>query len=218
MPEVIFNGPTGRLEGYYHQSNIPGAPLAVIMHPHPHMGGNMRNRIAITLAKTFIEMGFSVLRYNSRGVGKSQGRYNGGIGEISDAASALDWIQSMNPDSVETWVAGYSFGAFVAMQLLMRRPGIDGWISIAPPANDYDFSFLAPCPCSGLMIAGGRDTLAPEPGIRKVVDKLNTQKNVQVDYRIFAGADHLFASYVSQITEAVEDHVVRSRKEKQNFL
>ena len=93
------------------------------------------------------------------------------------------------------------------MQLLMRRPEISGWVSVAPPANHYDFGFLAPCPCGGLMIHGDADELVPEPAVRKLVDKLNTQKGVHVDYRVFAGADHVFANHADAVAEAVEDHV-----------
>jgi alpha/beta superfamily hydrolase len=103
------------------------------------------------------------------------------------------------------WIAGYSFGAFIGMQLLMRRPEISGWVSVAPPANHYDFGFLAPCPCGGLMLHGDTDELVPEPAVRKLVDKLNTQKNVHVDYRVFAGADHVFAEHADAVSEAVED-------------
>ncbi|GBR11372.1 alpha/beta hydrolase [Gluconobacter frateurii] len=214
MPEVMFAGPDGRLEGRYHHSSEPNAPLALVLHPHPLHGGTMNNRITYTMYRHFEKMGFSVMRYNSRGVGRSQGRYDGGIGEISDAAAALDWMQMVNPNSSELWIAGYSFGAFVGMQLLMRRPEISGWISVAPPANDYDFGFLAPCPCGGLMIAGGKDEMAPEPGIRKLVDKLNTQKNVTVDYRIFDDADHIFAKQADRVGEALEDHVMTMRGRK----
>ena len=69
-------------------------------------------------------------------------------------------------------------GAFIGMQLLMRRPEISGWVSVAPPANHYDFGSLAPCPCGGLMLHGDADELVPEGAVRKLVDKLNTQKGV----------------------------------------
>jgi len=105
MPEVIFPGPDGRLEGRY----------------HPHYA--------------FYNMGFTVLRFNFRGVGRSQGEYDQGVGELSDAASALDYLQAMNPNAKHCWVAGFSFGAWIGMQLLMRRPEISGFISAAPPAN-----------------------------------------------------------------------------------
>jgi len=93
------------------------------------------------------------------------------------------------------------------MQLLMRRPEISGWISVAPPANHYDFGFLAPCPCGGLMLHGDADELVPEASVRKLVDKLNTQKGVSVDYRIVPGADHVFALHADAVADAVEDYV-----------
>jgi alpha/beta superfamily hydrolase len=87
----------------------------------------------------------------------------------------------------------------------MRRPEISGWVSVAPPANHYDFGFLAPCPCGGLMIHGDTDELVPEIAVRKLVDKLNTQKGVSVDYRIFEGADHVFAEHSEKVSEAIDD-------------
>lgn len=207
MPEVTFAGPEGRLEGRYHHAKERGAPLALVLHPHPLHGGTMNNRIAFTLYQAFQRLGFSAMRFNFRGVGRSQGRYDGGMGEINDAAAALDWMQSLNPGHGGLWVAGYSFGAFVGMQLLMRRPEICGWISVAPPAAHYDFGFLAPCPCGGLMLHGDTDELVPEPTVRKLVDKLNTQKGVAVDYRLIAGADHVFANHSETIGDSVFDYV-----------
>lgn len=150
MPEVIFPGPEGRLEGRYHPQKEKDAPIAIVLHPHPQFGGTMNNKVVYNLHYAFFNMGFTVLRFNFRGVGRSQGEYDQGVGELSDAASALDYLQSMNTNSKHCWVAGFSFGAWIGMQLLMRRPEITGFISVAPPANMYDFSFLAPCPSSGL--------------------------------------------------------------------
>ena len=125
----------------------------------------MNNKIVQLLYKDFVRRGFATLRFNFRGVGKSQGTFDNGIGELSDAASALDWVQQIHPEAETTWVAGVSFGAWIGMQLLMRRPEIRGFISIAPPANMYDFSFLAPCPSSGIIIQGEADeVVTPERG------------------------------------------------------
>jgi alpha/beta superfamily hydrolase len=108
------------------------------------------------------------------------------------------------------WVAGYSFGAYVGMQLLMRRPEMGGFVSIAAPASHYDFGFLAPCPCSGLILHGQEDELVPESSVRKLVDKLNTQKGVTIDYRLLPGAGHVFTPpQTEQVADATEDHVVR---------
>ena len=157
MPEVIFNGPAGRIEGRYHPAKERNAPVAIVLHPHPQFGGTMNNPIVHALYYVFVRRNFSVLRFNFRGVGRSQGLFDSGQGELSDAAAALDWLQGFNRDARTCWIAGFSFGAWISMQLLMRRPEIDGFISVAPPANLYDFSFLAPCPSSGLIIHGDRD-------------------------------------------------------------
>ena len=178
----------------------------------------MNNRITYSIYQAFQKLGCSVMRFNFRGVGRSQGRYDGGIGEIGDAASALDWMQAVNPGHGGLWIAGYSFGAFIGMQLLMRRPEISGWVSVAPPANHYDFGFLAPCPCGGLMLHGDVDELVPEPAVRKLVDKLNTQKNVHVDYRVVSGADHVFASHSETVADAVEDFCGKAIARKQMAL
>ena len=161
MPEVIFAGPAGRLEGRYQPAKQKNAPIAIVLHPHPRFGGTMNNQIVYQLFYMFVERGFTTLRFNFRGIGRSQGEFDHGAGELSDAASALDWIQSLHPDSKETWVAGYSFGAWIGMQLLMRRPEIEGFFSVAPQPNTYDFSFLAPCPSSGLIIHGDKDQTVP---------------------------------------------------------
>ncbi len=94
MPEVIFPGPEGRLEGRFNPGPRPRAPVALILHPHPQGGGTMNNAIVLALYKTFVRRGFATLRFNFRGVGKSQSVFDNGIGELSDAASALDWVQS----------------------------------------------------------------------------------------------------------------------------
>src|SRR5579872_7213903 len=99
MPEIILNGPSGRLEARYHHNPNKGAPIVLILHPHPLYGGTMNNKIVYKLYQTFTENGFSALRFNFRGVGKSQGKYDEGIGEMTDAATALDWLQQNNPDA-----------------------------------------------------------------------------------------------------------------------
>ena len=139
MPEVIFTGPAGRIEGRYHPARQKNSPIAIVLHPHPQFGGNMNHQIIYQCYYAFVHRGFSVLRFNFRGVGRSQGAFDHGTGELSDAASALDWAQSINPEARSCWITGFSFGAWIGMQLLMRRPEIEGFISIAPPANLYEF-------------------------------------------------------------------------------
>jgi hypothetical protein len=210
MPEIIFNGPAGRLEGRYSHSKIPNAPLAIVLHPHPEYGGTMNNKVTYYLFQAFVERGFSVMRFNFRGVGRSQGAFDRGEGELSDAAAALDWMQEINPNAPYSWVAGFSFGAWIGMQLLMRRPEIRGFISVAPPANLYDFSFLAPCPTSGLILQGSRDEVVPELHTEKLVQKLRTQKGIEIDYRVVDGANHFFKDHVDHMVAHMHDHMNRA--------
>ena len=148
-------------------------------------------------------MGFSVLRFNFRGVGRSQGSFDHGTGELSDAAAALDWAQMINPEARACWVAGFSFGAWIGMQLLMRRPEIEGFISIAPPANLYDFSFLAPCPSSVLIIHGDKDAVVPYKDVTGLVDKLKTQKGIVIEQKVIPGANHFFDGKIDALMEQI---------------
>lgn len=207
MPEVIFNGPAGRLEGRYSHSKIKNAPLALVLHPSPEHGGTMNNKITYSLFQAFVERGFSVLRFNFRGVGRSQGLFDRGEGELSDAACALDWMQEINPNAPYVWIGGFSFGAWIGMQLLMRRPEIQGYISIAPPANFQDFTFLAPCPTSGLVLQGGRDDVVPEDSVALLVERLRQQKGIEIDYRVLGNANHFFHGYTDILIDHVHDHL-----------
>ena len=99
--------------------------------------------------------------------------------------------------------------AYVGMQVLMRRPEMGGFISISAPASHYDFGFLAPCPCNGLIFHGADDELVPEPSVRKLVDKLNTQKGITIDYRVMPGAGHVYTpDQTEKVVDAAEDHVM----------
>jgi alpha/beta superfamily hydrolase len=207
MPEIILNGPEGRLEGRYQQSATPNAPIALMLHPHPQHGGTMNNKVVYSLYQAFQRQGFSVLRFNFRGVGRSQGKFDRGEGELSDAAAALDWLQSWNQNAAQCWIAGFSFGAWIGMQLLMRRPEISGFISVAPPANVYDFSFLAPCPSSGLIVQGDQDTVVPQEAVGKLIQKLSHQRGIKIDYKVVAGASHFFNEHLDELATAVDQYL-----------
>ncbi|MEM6662276.1 MAG: alpha/beta hydrolase [Pseudomonadota bacterium] len=207
MPEVHFPGPEGRLEGRYHPLPDKDAPIAIILHPHPKYGGTMNNPVTYRLHYAFREIGFTVMRFNFRGVGRSQGEFDQGIGELSDAASALDYLQSMHESAKACWVAGFSFGAWIGMQLLMRRPEINGFISVAPPANMYDFSFLAPCPSSGLIINGEADRIVPLEDVTKLSDKLKAQKGITITHETVPEANHFFERGMDPMIERVKEYV-----------
>jgi uncharacterized protein len=206
MPEVMINGPEGRLEAkYHHQRN--GAPIAVILHPHPEHGGTMNNKVTYALYRTFVNNGFNTIRFNFRGVGKSEGKFSNGEGELSDAATVMDWLQAYNPSAPACWVAGFSFGAWISMQLLMRRPEVDGFISVSPPANLFDFTFLAPCPVSGLFIQGTHDTIVTTDSVQKLAAHLSTQRNIHITEAMVEGADHFFTDKLDQVMAQTQNYV-----------
>jgi uncharacterized protein len=209
MPEVIFTGEDGRIEGRFHPGRSRTSPIAIILHPHPQFGGTMNNPLVYHLYYTFANRGFAVLRFNFRGVGRSQGSFDHGQGELSDAASALDWVQANNPDARACWIAGCSFGAWIGMQLLMRRPEVEGFISVAAPASLYDFSFLAPCPSSGLFIHGDKDAVVPIAAVGQLVEKLKTQKGIVIEQQLIRGANHFFDGKIEQLMESVNEYLDR---------
>ena len=147
----------------------------------------------------------------SRGIGKAiVQRFAAGGGRVAftyagsaDAAAALDWAQSINPDARACWIAGFSFGAWIGMQLLMRRPEVEGFISIAAPANLYDFSFLAPCPSSGLFVHGDKDAVVPYSAVTGLVEKLKTQKGIVIEQQTVADANHFFDGKTEDLMEVV---------------
>ncbi len=207
MPEISISGPAGRIEARYHHVNDKEAPVALILHPHPQFGGTMNNQIVYQLYYSFVRRGLSVLRFNFRGVGRSQGLFDNGPGELADAAAALDWLQIYNPDSRVCWIAGVSFGAWISMQLLMRRPEITSFISVAPPANLYDFSFLAPCPSSGLLVNGSADRVVPAEAVEKLVSRLKTQKGITISHQVVPDANHFFEGKIDELMEVVEGYL-----------
>src|SRR5271170_7603789 len=207
MPELVLTGAAGRIEAQYSPRKEETAPIALILHPHPKAGGHMNNPVTVQLFHLFMKRGFSVLRFNFRGVGRSQGEFDAGIGELADAATALDWLQATNPAASQTWVAGYDFGAYIGMQLLMRRPETDGFISVSPPTNAYDFSFLAPCPASGMFLHGGNDSIVPTAEVDRVVAKLRTQKGITIDAEVVPDANHFWTDQLFEVEQRVGAYI-----------
>ncbi len=207
MPEVIISGPAGRIEGKYHQSLNPKAPVALVLHPHPLHGGTMNNKITYNLYKTFVNNGFSVLRINFRGVGKSQGKFDNGAGELLDATAVMNWLHDQNMESSDFWVAGFSFGSWIALQLVMRRPEIENYVLIAPPVAKYDFNFIVPCASNGLVVQGDKDEISKEIDSAKLVEKLSARDGAEIIYKTVGGADHFFKNHLEEFDAIVDNHI-----------
>ena len=206
MPEVMFIGEKGRIEGRWHPGKSRNAPIAIILHPHPQFGGTMNNPVVYHLYYTFANRGFGAAFQFSRRR-PQPGQLRPRPRRTSDAAAALDWAQATNPDARACWIAGVSFGAWIGMQLLMRRPEVEGFISVAAPASLYDFSFLAPCPSSGLFVHGDKDAVVPTTAVAQLVEKLKTQKGIVIEQQLVRGANHFFDGKVEPLMEVVGDYL-----------
>ena len=207
VKEILFTGPDGRLVGKYKKGQSLNPPVALLLHPHPLYGGTMNNPIVMELYNIFDSLGFSTFRFNIRGVGQSERKFDNGLGALADAAAALDWVQRQNPNTNQCWVSGFSFGAVICMQLLMRRPEITRFISVSPQPNLYDFNFLAPCPASGLIVHGKKDEIAPLDDVQKLAQKLQAQKNITINYEEVSGANHFYDNEIPKLKKVIENYI-----------
>jgi len=208
--EIFIPGPSGRIQAKYFKSKQKGAPVAIVLQPHPQYGGTMNNKIVFETYNCFYKNNFSVIRINFRGVEKSEGIFDNGQGELSDAAAALDWIEKENPDYSQCWVSGFSFGSLICMQLIMRRPEVNKFIAISPQPNLYDFTFLAPCPISGLMLSGKNDELVQPDSIVNLKKRLSLQKNIDVKFETISNANHFFKDKEKDLGLII-DHYIKDK-------
>ncbi len=175
-----------------------GSRGVVISHPHPLYGGEMRNHVVRIIQEVFSGKGWTTLRFNFRGVGRSQGEYSEGVGEQEDVRGAVRHLQELGIK--EILLAGYSFGAWVNAQAALDHPGVDGSILVAPPQAMMDFSFLKKDSKTRLVIAGERDDYGPVEEIRKIAEQMNPSPLVIV----IPGADHFFCGSTDDLVRALE--------------
>ncbi|HFC53220.1 MAG TPA: alpha/beta fold hydrolase [Gammaproteobacteria bacterium] len=198
--ELFLQGPAGNIEV---SISYPAGPrgegaVAILCHPHPLFGGSMANKVIHTLSETFNGMGGTVLRFNFRGVGSSEGKFDHGRGEADDLAAIASWLRRRNP-AVPLWVAGFSFGAYVALR---AQPVVQAerLLLVAPPVPLFDFRHLAPVTVPWMVIQGGRDeTVDPEA----VLEWLQRQQPRPL-LRLMADADHFFHGRLRRLRGAVE--------------
>ena len=172
----------------------------VITHPHPLYGGDMDNPVVSVIEGTFREKGFTTLRFNFRGVGTSTGRFDNGRGEIRDLGYALDHLKCLGIR--ETYLAGYSFGAWVIAHT--RNPGANRMLLVSPPAAFMDFSTANPMDCPVSAITGSLDELAPPASVSPLMKRLNPES----DLVVMEGADHFYSGFSRELSATVSDLIV----------
>lgn len=202
MNEIVreIAGPSGPLEALLEQPVGPVRAAVVFAHPLPTHGGTMHTKVVFQGAKALARTGCAVLRFNFRGVGRSEGVWDEGRGELDDFRAAVDFMADRFP-GVELWAAGFSFGSYVALTSGAEDDRICTLIGIAPPVNRYDFSIAKRSTKPKFIIHGEADELIPLKQVREFYAQLADPKElVEIDR-----ANHLFDGQVGEVADALED-------------
>jgi len=160
----LLPGPAGAMEVL--TATPKEAPIikgtAIICHPHPLFSGTMHNKVVTTLARVFRDLGLRTVRFNFRGVGQSEGIHDTGRGETDDVIVLAEWVKTVCPKD-ELWLAGFSFGGFVAAAAATRLSSVKQLVSIAPMVSRFYEAHLPPITCPWLIVQGEQDeVIAPE--------------------------------------------------------
>ena len=202
---LFLDGPVGHLEAIF---ELPAAQIpvgcVVVCHPHPQHGGTMHNKVAHTLARAFVRTGFAALRFNFRGTEKSEGVFDAGDGELSDALVAIEWIRARYPDA-PLWVAGFSFGAAIAVKAAVATE-VDGLISVAPAISRFASGLETQPACPWLIVQGDQDELVDVDETVDWVDGLEPGPELL----IIPEGEHFFHGRLLELREAVAAFVDES--------
>ncbi len=207
--DVIFNGGSGKLEGKYYLSSKQASPAVLILHPHPLYGGNMDNKIVYAMFHEFVAADCTVLRFNFRGVGNSEGVFDGAGGEVLDASLAMDALHDISPYSEEFWICAYSFSGPIALQIVLRRNEVKHFILVAPAIQTCDLN-LFPCQASGCIVHGTKDNIVSENSSYSLYQRMNRLRGSNVEYISVDGADHFFTDHIDAIKSSVSSYIKRN--------
>ncbi len=208
----MLPGPVGRLEAILwsiaEEKEAAQPPLAaVVCHPHPLFGGTMHNKVVYQAAKTIHRFGLPVVRFNFRGVGKSEGTHDQGIGEKDDVLAVLDFLAKEYP-SVPLLVAGFSFGSWVGLRAGCGDPRATELIGMGLPVGSLDkrdFSYLESCEKPKLLVSGEFDQFGPPHQLRAMVEKFSAPVLQQTRVEIVRGGDHFFTGHLPELDQTLAE-------------
>lgn len=196
----LLPGPAGALEAVLNYETLPDAatPIAVVCHPHPLYGGTMDNKVVHTVARAFVELGVLTLRFNFRGVGRSEGRFDKGVGEADDLLAAVAWLRARFGQS-PLWLAGFSFGAFVACSA-HRRAGAERLLLVAPPVEMFEFGDRCDdVEVPWMVIQGGADEVVAADSVARWVASQSSPPRLEW----FDDAGHFFHRRLVPLRERI---------------
>jgi alpha/beta superfamily hydrolase len=174
----------------------------ICCHPHPQFGGEMSHPVIATALEAGFKEGFSTLRFNFRGVGKSQGSYEEGVGERNDVKAVANYLYSrLKGDPRLLILVGYSFGAWAGVPIAVEDERFVGMVAIAPPLEIYDFGFLKGCRKQKLFIAGDRDSFCPPSLLEGWYQQLDEPKSLV----LIPGADHFLFSHIGFLIQPLRE-------------
>lgn len=194
-------GPAGKLEAIVEVPDAAAVGAAVVLHPHPQHGGTMHNKVAHTLARTFVRSGYVTLRFNFRGTEASEGRYDNGIGELDDALAAIGWLREQYSD-LPYWLAGFSFGAAIAIRAAVETSPA-GLVSVAPAVSRFASGLETQPTCPWLIVQGDEDELVD---VQETIDWFNSLKPGP-ELLVLNGVEHFFHGRLGDLREAVTEFV-----------
>ena len=150
----LLQGPAGVIE-VATEPHAKACGVAIICHPHPLHGGTMHNKVVTIIERSLRELGFDTVRFNFRGIGKSEGEFDEGEGESEDLAAVVRWARAVRPGAA-LWLAGFSFGSYVALRNA-KLLGADALVTIAPPVGRWEFDSIEMPDCPWLVVQGEED-------------------------------------------------------------
>ncbi len=193
----------GRLEALLEEPESDIRGTAVVCHPHPQFGGTMHNNVAYRMAKVLVRHGYAALRFNFRGVGASTGIHSEGIGEQEDVTAAIDCLADRHP-ALPLWVAGFSFGARVGLEVGARDQRVVKLLGVGLVPRMFDFAFLIACAKPKAFVHAAEDELAELAPVQGIFDQVPGPKKLAV----VAGAKHLYPGKLDDLERAIEECVV----------
>ena len=197
---IIIPNANLQLEGRF-DAHSDSSKAVVITHPHPLYGGNMDNGVVCQIASAFQNAGYSTLRFNFRGRGLSSGAFDDGKGEQSDVRAALTWLSDKGYTQIT--LAGYSFGSWVNAHVVSDGIEVADHIMVSPPAAFISFDSVKNLPCTGLIVTGQNDEIAPPDMIESLIVKWDISPRME----ILAHGDHFYSATMNQLFDALSDYL-----------
>ncbi|HUY84279.1 MAG TPA: alpha/beta fold hydrolase [Steroidobacteraceae bacterium] len=192
-----ITGPAGNIQAVVEDPRSDGDAYGVVCHPHPLFGGTMDNKVVTTVARALQECAIPTVRFNFRGVGSSEGTYDEGVGETDDVCAVADWGERCWPGR-RLMLAGFSFGAYVALRAAQRRE-LANLILVAPPVGRFDFSALAAPRCPWLVIQGDADDVVDPQAVADWARRSVPTPTLACMH----GVGHFFHGRLSDLRDAV---------------